>query len=421
MGNMLYGIHDKPSTSQTLLFGLQIVLSCFVATVLISTICGVSASGALIGAGLSTILYLIITRFQSPMFISSSGAFVAPVMLALAAGGYTAVAVGGLVTAIVYCVFGFIFMKIPVSSIYKVFPKPLIGAVTIVIGVALMGFIGTYCQVNGVTSQWGIIVALFTMLVVAFISHYSKGIGKILPFLLGTIAGYVFAIILTVTGVAPLVDFSVFSSASLFSLPDFAFTHWEPVKFATLIPIIVIYIAYTCSAMMEALSDHKVLSNIIGVDLYEKPGLGRIFIGEGLGNIVGTCVGGLGICSYGESVSVVGFSRVACTRVTLVSAIIMVVLGFFTPVQMFIESIPSCVFGGCSMILYSFIAMSGVKTLQSVDLNNNRNLLIAGVPISLGLCGLAIGGVTFSLSGTALGLIIGVILNLVLREKAETN
>ena len=152
------------------------MLSVFVATVLIANICGVAVSGALVGAGLSTIVYLLLTGFRSPMFISNSGAFVAPVIAALAAGGYTAVAIGGIVTCVVYTIFGLIFTRISVDKIYKVFPPALIGAVTVVIGVNLMPFILSYVQINGVTNMWGVGIALVTMLSIALISHYAKGI-----------------------------------------------------------------------------------------------------------------------------------------------------------------------------------------------------------------------------------------------------
>lgn len=393
------------------------MLSVFVATVLIANICGVAVSGALVGAGLSTLVYLIITRFKSPMFVSSSGAFVAPVMMALAAGGYTAVAVGGLVTCVIYTIFGLIFTKIPVEKIYKVFPHALIGAITVVIGVNLMPFILSYVQINGVTNMWGVSAAFVTMFAIAIISHYAKGLWQILPFLLGTLIGYAYAIVLTLTGVYEIVDFSVFNNLKLFSIPDFGFLHWSSVEFTTILPIIVIYIAYTISAMMECLSDHAALGGIIGVDLYKQPGLGKIFIGEGVANVVGTSIGGLGICSYGEGVACVGFSRVASTKVTAGAAFILILLGFLAPIQAFITSIPSCVFAGAATILYGFIACSGIKMLQKTDLNVQKNLVIVSTVLSLGISGLVVGGETMSLSATGLALVVGIILNLVLKEK----
>ena len=414
---MIYGIADRPPFGKMLLFAVQMVLSVFVATVLIANICGVAVSGALVGAGLSTLAYILATGGKSPMFLSNSGAFVAPVMLALAAGGYTAVAFGGLITCLIYCLFGFIFTKVSVDNIYKIFPRALIGAVTVVIGINLMPFILSYVQIDGVTNMWGVSVALVTMIAIALLSHYAKGIVKILPFLLGTLIGYGYAIILTLTGVYKVVDFSVFANCGLIKMPDFAFTHMTQVGWTVLAPVAIIYIAYTVSAMMECLSDTAALGGIIGTDLYRTPGLGRIFFGEGIANAIGSIVGGLGICSYGEGVACVGFSRVASVWVTGTAAIILAALGFIAPVQAFIASIPSCVFAGAAIILYGFIACSGIKMLQKIDLNIQKNLIMVSTVLSLGISGLVVGGTTISFSATALALIVGVILNLVLRDK----
>lgn len=171
---MIYNIHDKPPIGKTVLFAIQMVLAVFVASVLIAQICGVPTSGALVGAGLSTLTYILITRGNSPMFISNSGNFVAPVIMALSIGGFLGVAIGGLTTCIVYCIFGLIFTKVSVDNIYKIFPKALIGAVTVVIGVTLMGFITTYLQINGEINMWGVSVAFVTMFAIALISHYAR-------------------------------------------------------------------------------------------------------------------------------------------------------------------------------------------------------------------------------------------------------
>lgn len=416
MNNMIYQINERPPVGKLILFSFQLMLSVFVATVLIANICGMAVSGALVGAGLATLIYILGTKGQSPMFMSNSGAFVAPVLAAFALGGHTAVAIGGVITWLIYTIFGFIFRYVSVDKIYVIFPKALIGSVTVVIGINLMPFILTYVQIGGVTNTWGIIIAIITMFAIAFFSHYSKGILRILPFLLGTLVGYFVAIILTVTGIYPIIDFSVFENLTLFILPDFAFTHFTTLPITVVIPVIVIYIAYTISAMMEALSDHAALGNIIGVDLYRNPGLSSIFMGEGLANLVGSFFGGLGICSYGEGVACVGFSRVASVWVTAGAAIILILLGFLAPIQAFIASIPSCVFAGAAIILYGFIACSGIKMLQGVDLNNQKNLITVSSVLSLGISGLVIGGEVISISATALALVTGIILNTVLKE-----
>ena len=411
---MIYKINDTPPLGKLLLFSLQMLLSVFVATVLIAQICGVAISGALIGASLSTLFYGFITHHKSPMFLSNSGAFVAPVLCALGIGGYAGVAIGGLTACLIYCLFGVIFLKIPYTSVYKIFPPALIGAVTVIIGINLMGFIPTYL---GETGQWGVLIAFITMISIALISHYSKGLMRILPFLLGTLIGYVCAAILTLTKICPLIDFSIFKGVELFRLPDLAFSHWTKVDTSTIIPIVIMFIAYTISAMMEALSDHAALGGIINVDLYKDPGLTRIFIGEGVGNLVSACLGGLGSCSYGESVATIGFSRVCAVKVTMTAAVMLGLLGFIEPIQVFIASIPSCVFAGAATILYGFIACSGIKMLQKVDLNQQKQLIIVSSVLSLGVSGVVVGGSTISFSATALGLIVGVILNVVLKDE----
>ena len=280
-----------------------------------------------------------------------------------------------------------------------------------------MPFCLTYVQIAGITNIVGVGIALFTMFVIALVSHYAKGVAKILPFLIGTLAGYAVAAIITLTGIYPVIDFSVFQNLRLFAIPEMAFMSWSGLNWAAVASIVVSYLVYTVSASCECLSDHAVLGNIINEDLYQKPGLGRIFCGTGVANLLNGAISGLGSCSYGESLATIGFSRVASVRVTIVSAFMMILLGFFGPVQAFIASIPSCVFCGAALILYSYIAMSGVKTLKQVDLENQKNLLVASVALSLGISGLAIGGTVFSLSGVALAVIVGIILNLVLKDK----
>lgn len=409
---MIYNVKDKLPFNKLIIFALQLMLSCFTATALIAQICGVPLSGAFVGAGVATIVYQLICRRESPMFISNSGAFVAPVLAALAAGGYTAVAIGGLTAFLTYAIFGIIFSYIPVNNLYKFMPKVLIGSVTIVIGINLMGFIGGYI---GDTGNLGVAIALVTVLSIALANHYLKGIWSMFPFLIGTLIGYIVSIPFG------LVDFSKFSGIHLFVLPTFAFQNFTSVEFTKLIPIIVMFLAFTVSAICECLSDTATLSNIIGKDLYKEPGISKIFIGEGVANIASSFLGGLGACSYGESIGTIGFSKCASVQVTFTAAIMMILLGFIEPIQAFISSIPGCVIGGgTSMVLYGFISSSGIKLLKNVDLNNPKNLIICSVVMATGISGIAIGNDVLSFSGTALGLILGIILNLILKDKNES-
>lgn len=408
---MIYGIKDKLPIGKNILFSLQLMLSVFTATVLICQICGVDVSAGLIGAGLSTLAYLLVTQFNSPMVISNSGAYVAPVVAALAVGGYTGVMIGGIISCLIYTIFGIVFTKIPVDKIYKVFPKVLIGSVTVVIGINLMSFIPSYIGDTGVV---GVGIALVTVLAIALSSHYFKGVWSLFPFLIGTLIGYVVSIPFG------LVDFSKFNDVKLIEVPTFAFTQFQPIEWTAVASIAILFIAFTISAMMECLSDHAALGNIIGVDLYEQPGLGKIFIGEGVANLFTSFFGGLGACSYGEGIATVGFSKCGSIYATIGAAILMILIGFVGPVKAFIQSIPGCVIGGgTAMVLYGFIANSGIKVLQNIDFSSQKNLIICSVVLSLGISGVALGGATIALSGTALALVVGVVLNLILREKTE--
>lgn len=406
---MLYNVKDKPPFWKLLGFCIQLLFSVFTATALIGQIVGVDSTGTFIGAGIATIVYAICTGFNSPMYISNSGAFVAPVLAALALGGYSAIAVGGCTAAAVYFIFGIIFSRVSVDKLYVFMPKVLIGTITIVIGINLMGFIPGYI---GETGNLGLAIAFVTVLTIAILSHYCKGVMSLFPLLVGTLVGYVVAIPFG------LVDFSHFENIGLFTKPNLAFMNWTAIDWTTAIPVIITFAAFAVSAICECLSDHAALGNIIGKDLYKNPGLTRIFFGEGLANIATSCVGGLGACSYGEGVATVGFSKCASIYSTIGAALLMILLGFLAPVQAFIASIPTCVIGGgTACVLYGFISTSGIKLLKDVDLNNQKNLIICSVVLSVGISGIVIGNETFSLSGTALALIVGIILNLILREK----
>lgn len=422
--NLIYDIHESPKTiKEWVLYAIQQLLAVFVATVLIANICGTPISSCFLGGALGTIIYQLITRFKSPMFISNSGATVSAVIgaLALPAVGdknYIMVAVGGLVIALIYSVIALIIKKKGVAAINKIFPPTVVGAVTIVIGANLATFIPTYVQVNGVYNLWGIAVAIATMLVIAISSHYFKGFLKTIPFLIGLVFGYVICLILEAFGVH-IIDWSAFSNIKWY--PDLAFLKWnlKDISVSNIVQTILFFAPVAICALLEHYSDHKVLSNIIGTDLTETPGLDKTLVGDGVASAVGTIVCGLPNTSYGESIATTGFSRVASVKVVSLAAIMMGILSFIGPVQAFIQSIPSCVFGGCAMILYGYIACSGLKTImrEKTDLDDNKNLIVVSVILTVGIGGLAITFGTFNLAGVALSMILGVILNLVLKTK----
>ena len=424
--NLIYGIRDVPKKwYEWLVYPIQQVLAVFVATVLIANICGTPVSSCLFGAFVATTVYQIITKFKSPMFISSCGATVSAVIGALAMpAGYLAVAIGGLSILVLYALVA-LFVKLRgIDALNKILPVTIVGPITIVIGINLAGFIPTYTMVAGAHSNIGILVALFTMLIVALTSHYFKGVWKTIPFLLGLLGGYILSIILTVSHAAPLIDFSLFKGIKAFGVPEFTFLKWNfsTLTWRTVGQVLLLFVPVGLAAVCEHWADHRTLSNIIGTDLTKEPGLHRTLLGDGTASFLGTVICGLPNTSYGESIATTGFSRVASVWMLTVAAGILGLLSFFVPIQVFINSIPSCVFGGCAMILYGYIAASGLKVLinNKVDLENNKNLIVIAVILTVGVSGIWLFDSAFA--GVSLALVLGIILNLILREpkpKAE--
>ena len=214
---MLYNINDKLPVKRLIVAALQQVIACFVATILIPQICGLPIAPAMLGACIGTLIYQLCTRGQSPMFISSSGAFVAAVIGGLALGAapnYTAVAIGGAIVCIVYCIIGFIINKSGTEWLNKILPPVVIGPIVAVIGLNLATFIPTYFQINGQYSLIGIGLGMLTLVITALISHYGKGFIRNLPFLFSILIVYGFAALLTICGI-PIIDFTVFNNIKL--------------------------------------------------------------------------------------------------------------------------------------------------------------------------------------------------------------
>ena len=426
--NLKYDIRDCPKKwYEWILYPIQQVLSVLVATILIANICGTPISSCLVGACIGTLTYQIITKFRSPIFISSCGATVSAVCGALALGNgqnYLAVMIGGLVILVIYASFALFIKFKGIEKFNKLFPPVIVGAITMVIGLNLATFIPTYVHSGSETANWEILVALITMFAVALSSHYFKGFLKTIPFLIGIIVGYAVAGVITACGAARLIEFGTINS--FFQLPDFSFLHYSEneLTWSMVLQVIVLFLPVAICAILEHYSDHKTLSNIIGTDLTVEPGLHRTLLGDGVASALGTIICGLPNTSYGESIGTVGFSKVASVWILTIAAGLLGILGFIQPVQVFLNSIPSCVFGGCSMILYGYIAASGLKTLvnNKVDFEDNKNLIVVSVILTVGVGGAMIKITdSFNLSGVAFAMLLGVILNLILKRKPTEN
>lgn len=422
--NLLYDIREVPrSAKEWILYTLQQVLSIFVATVLIANICGTPISSCLFGAGVGTLIYQLITKFRSPMFISSCGATVSAVVGALALpsvlgnGNYLMVAFGGVIIALVYIAFALVVRFRGVEAINRIFPPVIVGPVTMVIGLNLAKFLVGYTSANAAAcSPWQVGIAILTAIFIAISSHYFKGFWKTIPFLLGLAFGYILALIVTLIGWEGLIDTNAFSQMQWY--PEFTFLNWRAGDFSwsNLGSTALLFVPVAICALLEHYSDHKCLSNIIGTDLTVDPGLDRTLVGDGVASAVGTAVCGLPNTSYGESIATTGFSRVASVWIITAGAVFLILMSFLAPVNAFIQTIPSCVFGGCAMILYGYIAASGLKTLirSKADLEDNKNLIIVSVILTTGVSGIFF--LSQSFAGVSLAMVFGVILNLILKE-----
>jgi uracil permease len=375
----------------------------------------------MLGAALGTLLYQLFTKGQSPMFISSSGAFVAAVLGALALGtapNYLAVFIGGLIVCLVYFAVGLAINHFGTDWINKVLPPVVIGPIVAVIGLNLATFLPTYFQINGQYSLIGFGLGMLTLLITALISHYGKGFIKNLPFLIAILIVYAFAAILTVCGI-PIIDFSVFNGVRLFQIPDFAFLHFGAFDWSLLPQILLLFLPLSLVTLCEHTSDHKALSAVIGTDLTQKPGLGYTLMGDGAATALGTLIGAMPNTSYGESVGTTGFSKICSKYVITLAAIIMGIAAFIGPLQAFLVSIPSAIFGGCAAILYGYITLSGIRTIKdsNIDLNNNKNVTIIAAVLTLGVSGAVCNFGVVSIGTTALAMIVGIVLNLILKDK----
>ena len=454
MNNLKYGIRDVPKKwYEWIVFTLQQVLAVFVATVLIANICGTPISSCLLGACFGTLIYQLITKFRSPMFISSCGATVSAVCgalalnatiafpsavsykttfvdgvnitLALDAAGniigtaspnYLMVFCGGLIILAIYGIFALITHFTGVKWMNKIFPPTIVGAVTLVIGLNLATFINGYTQINDAHSDVGILIAIATMLITAAVSQYGKGFMKNIPFLFGLAGGYIIALIVTACGIK-VVDFSPFQNMTWY--PDLTFLQWKGSdwSFANLGKTVLFFVPVAVCALLEHYSDLAVLSNILQKDLITDPGLDKTLLGDGIASAVGTAICGLPNTTYGESIATIGFSRVASVWIISAAAAVLGLMSFVGPIQAFVQSIPPCVFGGCAMILYGYIAASGLKTIinNKVDLENNKNLIVVCVVLTIGVSGIFLFDAAFS--GVALAMVAGVITNTILGFK----
>lgn len=443
--NLIYGVNDKPPFGKTLVFAFQQLLAILAATIAVPAIVGngMSQSAALFGAGVGTIVYLLFTKFKSPVFLGSSFAFLGSMAAAFAgaattAVGYLGLIIGAILAALVYVILAFVVKKCGVNWINKLMPPVVIGPTVAIIGLSLAGNAVGDLATGGIkvagasicSPYIAILCGLITLGVTIFCSVYGKKMMKMIPFILGILAGYVVAAIFTGIGYLAdtdelkVIDFTLFQNIKWY--PDFTFIKaikgFKDFTAADLGTVAVAYVPVAFVVFAEHIADHKNLSTIIDKDLLVDPGLDRTLLGDGVGSMVGALFGGCPNTTYGESVGCVAISKNASVVTIFVTAILCMLASFVGPFVTFLATIPSCVMGGVCIALYGFIAVSGLKMIQDVDLNDNRNLFVVSVILIAGVGGLTLNFGKVTITEVACALILGILTRvLVSFKKDEVN
>ena len=450
--NLVYDIHERPPFGKMLVFAIQQMLAVIAATIAVPAIVGngMSASAALFGAGAGTLVYQLFTKFRSPVFLGSSFAFIGSMSAAFAGAasaslGFLGILLGAIFAGLVYVVIALVVKYVGVNWINKLMPPAVIGPTVALIGLSLAGAaikdVFSYGPQDAdgnfimSTSLWlSLICALVTLVVVVLCSTYGRKMAKLIPFIIGILSGYAVAMIFTVIGyiadadALKVIDFAPFRAlvadgvkfTTFLDLPEFnfvnAFKGFKDFEWSYLATVAVAYVPVALVVFAEHIADHKNLSSIIDRDLLEDPGLHRTLLGDGVGSMVGAFFGGCPNTTYGESVGCVAITRNASVATITTTALMSILIAFVSPFVAFLDSIPGCVMGGVCITLYGFIAVSGLKMIQKVDLNDHANLFTVSVILITGIGGMsmAIGKVT--ITAIACALILGICLNVLLNK-----
>ncbi len=462
---LIYDVEDRMSFGKMVVFAIQQLLAIMAATLVVPMIIGngMKSEAALFGAGVGTLVYIAFTKKKSPVFLGSSFAFLGSMAAAFAGGvsaavGYLGLILGAIFAGLVYVVIAIVVKAVGVDWVNRLMPPVVIGPTVAIIGLSLAGnaigdlksgevFVKEVVDGVEVSTQLAsplatILCGLVTLFVTILCSTYGKKTLKLIPFIIGILAGYVVALVMTLIGNAADLDalkvMSFDSLTGLFktadgsfgitlktfvSVPEFTFMTalggFEEITGAYIGTIAVAYIPVAFVVFAEHIADHKNISSIIERDLLKEPGLSRTLLGDGVGSMVGAFFGGCPNTTYGESVGCVAITRNASIVTIITAACGAILISFLSPFVAFVNSIPSCVMGGVCMALYGFIAVSGLKMLQKVDLGQNKNLFTASVILIAGIGGLSVSFGKVTLTSIACALILGIIVNVMLSKAKD--
>lgn len=445
---LIYGIKDKPKFGQNLVFAIQQLLAIMTATLVVPVITGngMQPAAALFGAGAGTLVYVLFTKASSPVFLGSSFAFLGSMAAAFAGAatvevGYLGLILGAIFAGLVYVAIAIVVKIVGVGWVNKLMPAVVIGPTVSIIGLSLAGnAVGDLVKGNVAAADGNpaaaplacVVCGIITLIVVALCSTFGKKTARMIPFIIGILVGYAVAGVMTIIGFAAGIDALKILNIEPFralvadgvtlstfiTIPKFTFLTalggFKEITGSYIGTIAVAYVPVAFVVFAEHIADHKNISSIIEKDLLEDPGLSRTLLGDGIGSMVGAIFGGCPNTTYGESVGCVAISGCASVSTIILTAICAIVVAFVAPFVAFVNSIPSCVMGGVCMALYGFIAVSGLKMVQEVDLNENRNLFVVSTILIAGIGGLTLTFGKVTVTSIAAALILGIIVNIVL-------
>ncbi|WP_448522903.1 uracil-xanthine permease family protein [Pseudothermotoga sp.] len=394
--------HQQVRGLKFFLLSLQHFVAMFGATVLVPLLTGLDPLVALFTAGAGTLLFHTITGGIVPVFLGSSFAFIAPIIMVKEQLGDLAYATGGiLVAGLVYLLFALLVWLVGTERVKRLFPPLVTGPMIVVIGLTL-----SPVAIQMASQNW--LVAVVVVVTVILTSVLLKGFWSMIPVLFGVLAGYAVSLPLG------LVDVSVVQQSSWLSMPHFILPRFDWTAIATIAPVSI-------ATVMEHIGDITTNGAVVGKNFFEKPGLHRTLIGDGLATSLAGLLGGPANTTYSENTGVLALTRVYDPRVLRGAAFLAMLVAFLAKFGAVLRTIPTPVIGGISLILFGMIASVGIRTLVNarVDFSKPKNLLVASLILTLGIGGAAlkIGNVEFK--GLSLAAIIGIVANLLVPEKKE--
>ncbi|MDD6214113.1 MAG: solute carrier family 23 protein [Firmicutes bacterium] len=443
---LIYDVEDKPNFKANIIYALQQLLAIIAATLLVPTLVNniagktmLSQAAALCGAGAGTLVYIFFTRRRSPVFLGSSFAFISP-LVGACAFGYFGIILGAVFAALVYVIIAIVIKCVGTDWVDKLLPPVIIGPTVALIGLSLCGSAVNNIN-NTAAGEYNLIAILCGLISFgATVLASVKGgrTMKLIPFIVGIAAGYVSASLFTIIGnitgnsylmiinYLPLINnFSTISLDSFLRVPQFTLASaikdgFSELKgIAGISQIAVLFAPVAFVVLAEHIADHKNLSSVIDRDLIKDPGLDNTLLGDGVGSFVGALFGGCPNTTYGESIGCVAITGNASTSTIFLTAIFAMILSFFTPFVELVNTIPTCVVGGICIALYGFIAVSGLKMLQNVDLGESDNLFVVSSILVTGIGGLTLKLGAIEVTSIATALIVGILTNLMVSNKTE--